>query len=332
MGCATSTAMPTDVSLATLNEHTQEVKSVACFVLGDGSTRAVSASADNMLKIWDLSEYGCLATLQGHVDQVQAVAHFSHQGRPHAISGSVDGSLRVWDLSPLVETEVNHTWCLAKLSGHTWMVEGVACFHDEDHSPRACSVSRDRSLRVWDPLAGSSLRIITDTDHLLDVACFSVDGAPRAITASLDGSLTVWDPHAGKRIIQLTGHVHDVYCVACFSLADGSPRAVSGGRDCSLRLWDPLAGTCLATMFGHSGWVKGVSSFSSSEGPRIVSASIDGSLRVWNAAEGRCLASLRGHTRAGVKAVACFVLSDGSPRCVSAGADKTLRVWDPRVN
>ena len=58
--------------------------------------RAVSASDDQTLKVWDLGSGGELRTLTGHTDRVTAVAVTPDGQR--AVSASDDQTLKVWDL------------------------------------------------------------------------------------------------------------------------------------------------------------------------------------------------------------------------------------------
>jgi WD40 repeat protein len=57
---------------------------------------AVSASADNTLKVWDLETGHALRTLQGHSASVHGVA-VTPDGK-RAVSASGDKTLKVWDL------------------------------------------------------------------------------------------------------------------------------------------------------------------------------------------------------------------------------------------
>ena len=61
----------------------------------DGA-RAISASSDHTLKVWDLESGQELHTLQGHTGSVVSVAVTPDGAR--AISASSDHTLKVWDL------------------------------------------------------------------------------------------------------------------------------------------------------------------------------------------------------------------------------------------
>jgi len=77
----------------TLQGHTDWVRSVSIFPDGD---RAISASNDRTLKVWDLKTRKDIMTLQGHTDWVRSVSIFPDGDR--AISASGDNTLKVWDM------------------------------------------------------------------------------------------------------------------------------------------------------------------------------------------------------------------------------------------
>jgi len=79
--------------LRTLTGHTSGVKAVA--IAPDGK-RAISASWDNTLKIWDTETGTEVRTLIGHTSLVIAVA-IAPDGK-RAISASGDNTLKIWDL------------------------------------------------------------------------------------------------------------------------------------------------------------------------------------------------------------------------------------------
>jgi len=80
--------------VCTLEGHTDAVDAVA--VTPDGR-RAVSASRDHTLRLWDLESGQTLRTLEDHTAYVLAVA-VTPDGR-RAVSASFDHTLRLWDLS-----------------------------------------------------------------------------------------------------------------------------------------------------------------------------------------------------------------------------------------
>jgi WD40 repeat protein len=102
--------------LATLEGHTYGV--VAVTVTPDG-LRAVSASGDHTLKVWDLVTGKILATLEGHTSYIMTVAVTPDGQR--AVSGSDDSTLKVWDLVTWRELACFHA---------DGLITAVACASD----------------------------------------------------------------------------------------------------------------------------------------------------------------------------------------------------------
>ena len=128
--------------------------------------RAVSASGDRTLRVWDLSSGRTLHPLRGHARDVYCVAVAPHGAT--AVSASADATLRVWDLRAGRN--------LHALKGHTGPVFGVTVTPD---GKRALSTSADRTLRLWDLESGRHL------------AGFECDDRARSFTVSPDGRTVV---------------------------------------------------------------------------------------------------------------------------------------------
>ncbi|HGE70245.1 TPA: hypothetical protein ENX78_05375, partial [Candidatus Poribacteria bacterium] len=79
--------------IRTLKGHTNWVTSVA---LSNDGKRAVFASWDGTLKIWDMEAGEEIRTLEGHTNTVTSVA-LSNDGKL-AVSASDDRTLKIWDM------------------------------------------------------------------------------------------------------------------------------------------------------------------------------------------------------------------------------------------
>src|SRR4029077_5274143 len=101
-----SLTQPGGPLICTLEDHTDWVRAVA--VTPEGR-RAVSASHDRTLRLWDLESGKTIRTLESHPVGFHAVAVTPEGGR--AVSGSLDCTLRLWDL------ESGQT--IRTLQGHT---------------------------------------------------------------------------------------------------------------------------------------------------------------------------------------------------------------------
>jgi WD40 repeat protein len=105
--------------------------------LSSDGKRAISASLDHTLKVWNLTSGQEIRTLEGHTSRVTAVA-MSSDGRC-AVSASIDTTLKVWNL----ETGQ----AINTLEGHSEALSAVALSPDMQ---RTVSVSYDGTLKMWD--------------------------------------------------------------------------------------------------------------------------------------------------------------------------------------
>jgi WD40 repeat protein len=336
----------------TLQGHSDAVRGVA---LTAGGKRAISASADETLKVWDVETGLVLRTLEGHSLSVSGVAVTADGER--AISASRDRTLKVWDLGTgrILRTLKGHShyvyaisvtadgkravsasedktlkvWDLGKgrevhtlwgsfSEGHRWSVYGVTVTVD---GKRAVSASFDRTLKVWDLKTGHVLRTLEGHSDAVRGVAVTADGM-RAVSASEDKTLKVWDLETGRVLRTLEGHTGSVNGVAV--TVDGK-RAVSASQDRTLKLWDLEAGHALRTLEGHSDAVSGVAL--TADGRRAVSASEDKTLKVWELESGRMMPMLEGHSS---YVYGVSVTADGM-WAVSASLDNTLKVWDMKT-
>lgn len=68
------------------------------YASGGDKPYIVSGADDQTLKIWDYQTRSCVATLEGHTNNVCAAAF--HPRLPLILSGSEDGTFRVWHIIP----------------------------------------------------------------------------------------------------------------------------------------------------------------------------------------------------------------------------------------
>ncbi len=265
--------------------------------------KAVSASADGTLRLWDTKTGKELRRLDGHSGRVWCVA-FAPDGRRIA-SGGFDGSVRIWDLATGRET---------RRFAHSDYVRSVA-FSSDGHF--LLSGGDDKLARLWNIDSGKEVRSFKGHDHFVWSVALSRDGK-RALTGSLDKTVRLWDVETGAEIKKLTGHKDTVMSVA-FS-PDGR-RALSGSTDKTMKLWDLETGEAIHTLAGHKGYVHSVAF--SPDGRRVLSASQDNTVRLWDAHTGEQLRVLEGH-----RAQVWFVTFSSDGRlALSSGQDNVVRLW-----
>ncbi|MEM9043881.1 MAG: c-type cytochrome [Pseudomonadota bacterium] len=155
-----------------LEGHGGPVKGVA--VSGDRS-RALTASFDYSVGLWDLQNGDLIRWLEGHEAAANATAFLSN-GR--AVSGGDDFALILWDLTTGA--------ILRRMEGHQGKVIAVAASSD---GRLIASSGWDGRAAIW-PVAGGDPIWLEGHKANVNAAVFAEDGT--LYTASYDGTIRHW--------------------------------------------------------------------------------------------------------------------------------------------
>ncbi|PSB13457.1 hypothetical protein C7B76_19800 [filamentous cyanobacterium CCP2] len=299
------------VSSTVLSGHTSCVWGMA--FSSDGGILA-TGSDDGTLRLWDVQSEQCINILDGHTDDVLAIAL---QGQL-LVSASQDQTVRLWNL----QGQSLKTW-----RGCT---SGIRSLSLSPNGTTVASRGLDEAVYLWQLRFDSKLspsrpdkilqRRTGLTSPLTSWASslsFSPDGQTVA-TNGQDGSLLLWNVSMGL-LHQWSGHGVPVWTVA-FD-ATGNVLA-SGSKDESVRLWDVQTQRCLQVLEGHKNDVRSLAF--SGDNQHLASGSSDQTIRLWDVETGVCRHILQGHT-GGVFTLA-FAAHD--QQLISGSFDQTIRVWN----
>jgi WD40 repeat protein len=289
----------------TLEGHTGPVTAVA--FSPDGSV-AISASADDSLILWDITQGALLGRLAGHTDDVLSVA-FSPDGQT-ILSGSADDTLILWHVASQTP--------LRTYSGHSGDVQSVAFSPD---GQTILSGSADTSLRLWDATAAQELRRFDG--HLAPIShvAFNRNGQT-IVSGDKADRLCEWQAATGEQMtcIQPTAS-HGIFS---FAITPDQNIVVvgAGGYGPEIRIVNLDSGAVEAYPTGHTGGNTKVAL--SRDGRFMVSGTYDNSLILWDLTGRLILHRLLGHA-GDVTAVA---ISPDEWVILSGSADHTLRLWE----
>lgn len=279
--------------------------------------RAVSASADQSLMVWDLATGAEVRRLIGHTEAVHAV-QVSPDGR-RLLSAAADGMLILWDAESGAPIRC---W-----QGHSGAVRAV-CFHP--NGKWALSGGADKRLILWDLESGDEIARFDGHGQPIYSLALSPDGG-RILSGDAHGTVIHWDLASGRILHRLSGylergkesnplisHYEAIWGIAFHK--DGQT-ALSVSQDQTALLWDLSEGKLMRRYASFKSGLFAVAFHPNGHSALI--GRMDGKLSILDLDSGRYQEFL-GHAGRVFALVCC---RDGR-RALSGAADGTLRLWD----
>ncbi len=181
---------------------------------------------DGTARLWQVDDGRELAPLDGHHDELLAVA-VSPSGLAAATAGE-DRTAKLWDLSR------GRAW--ATLTGHHEAITGVAFSRD---GKLLATASRDGTVKLWNAATGREIAQLEVDRHqhseVLRCVAFAPDGRTVAAGAE-DDAVHVWDVANRRLLTSFSGGGGSVPAVAY--TPDGR-WLLAAGADGVVRRWQP---------------------------------------------------------------------------------------------
>ncbi len=330
---------------AILTGHTSVVCSIA---FSPNNKLLASASIDNFLRVWDLTNPDNNQTISYHNNSYVYSVAFSVDNRwlasgggDNAIylrlennyyktlkghkrniltlafsfnnlwlaSGSEDKTVCIWSLVEFNDKSKNKT-----LLGHTKSVCSVSFSNDNKW---LASGSCDNTILIWNVQDFTKHRtIIADNLQFVNTVAFSPDSQWLASGGS-DNTICIWSLSNINYSKTLTGHNSGVNCVA---FSPNNNWLASSSSDCTLRIW-PLDEIINSKPTSHINVVNSVA-FSSNH-KWIASGGKDNTVILWSLLNFREKQILVGHN----DPVTSVSFSVNSKWLVSTSYDCSIRLW-----
>lgn len=295
-----------------LRGHTKWIWSLA---FSPDGTLLASASADKIVKIWDVSDVKkpkLLRDLIGHNDEILSIS-FSSDGSFLA-SGGVDKVIKLWN----IETGD----CIKTLEGSNAAIESVSLSKDSQY---LAGGSKDGKVIIWSLETSKPIESLDGHEKQVKSVCFSPSNISLLASGGSDCKIKLWDVSARNCVATLDHEHTDTIEVVKFSY-DGAMMA-SGGDDREVRLWDVQSKQCLRTLRGFTNWVWSIA-FSPNDANILASANGDWTIRLWDLEKNKCLSLSKEHKSA---AMSVAFRHDGSV-LASCSDDSTVKLWNVKKN
>jgi WD40 repeat protein len=294
--------------LHTFSAHTGAVTAVA---LTPDDQRAISASDDGTLRVWNLGSGQPLANIQTPAP-VTAIA-MNADGKKILVSGP-DGVVRNY---ALVQVQgQNQLQLVQEGTGHAQGVTSLALLPD---GRSAFSGSLDKTVKRW--LAAGAAPRFNLTGHQAHIygLAFSPDGA-RLASASADKTVKLWNTTDGKNYANCTGHGAQVYGVGFHPT---QPQLATASADKTIRLWNPADGKQIKEF--KEGIVDALYSIEySKDGSKLLTCGLAKTWQVFNVGEDKPAQTVTGHSDHVYRA--CY--NPAGNRVATIGYGGSLFIWD----
>jgi WD40 repeat protein len=294
-------------NLGKLEGHTSWICELI-FSLSPDGLRLYSAGGDQTIRIWDVGQGQCLATLRGSSDVVQGLAR-SPDGTTLA-SVCKDGVVAFWNALPRPEEEQPRLIPLGR---------GISLWPAFAPSSQVLAAPREGTVSLFDLATSKEIEPIPKLGDDVSTVAYSPDGT-LLVSGSRRGRIRVWSCAERRALGELDGHKEPI--VRLYFRADGT-RLLSVDRKGNAIWWDALT-----WQPGRTFMVEFVWAWPGDVSPddHLLAAAAMGAMRWLNAETGELLATTTGGHQ-GIPDGAAF--SDDGSQVASVSPDGTVALWDP---
>jgi WD40 repeat protein len=280
-------------------------------VCGGGGYSPAGQHMPAWVMVWEIPSARVVQTLPAGVSYLRGLV-FSPDGR--RLAAASDGlpgkgdTIQIWDTASWKRSS---TW-----SANTDCAGGLTFSPDGN---RLATAGLDKLVRLWDPSAGTTLRVLRGARAGIRSISFSPDGRTLA-AASEDRTVVLWDDDSDEPMAVLRGHEDKVSRVV---LSPDGWRLASGCADGTVKVWAVPQNIVLCPVCPGAR-PSAIGLAFSPDGRRVATIGNDRALRVWDVELALPELVLRGHS----ERIPCIAYSSDSRRLASGSEDGLVMIWD----
>lgn len=237
--------------LTIFQAHDSPVTSIA-----SNSNKVVTASLDNTVRVWDLTNKPkCTGLLEGHLSVVQCMDFDNTM----LATGSNDATVKLWDLT------TNDSKLVHSFESHIDEITALSF-----QSGELVSASQDKTIRQWDIQSGKLIQTI-DVLWANSIMLNSTHSMMMSVPSPIDDPQLEYTTVLGNKLPFIT-------TLKCLS-----PALASGTSDGLIRLWDLRSGDVIRQFQGHQSPIMNLDLDHSG---KLISGDVNGQIRVWDLRNG----------------------------------------------
>ena len=279
-----------------LFRYTESTKLIRSIQVDELSSKLVTASEDNTIKIWNLDTDEFLKKLTDHKNWVTGILILPNN---KLISASCDKTLKIWDLNSyeclitLVNQSEVYSLCLISHnqiacgcgdgSINIWNLNNskqVKSFKAHDdliryllfvNNTKLISCSNDKKIKIWSLKTYECNKILEG--HSDTIYFVNINSNGNLLSCSMDKTLKLWETETGE-MLKSTEFKHQIFCIKILN----EDLVAVGLQNGEIIIFDFNASIIINRFRSQSSCVNRLYLLSDGD---LISGSIDGQLKIW---------------------------------------------------
>ncbi len=136
----------------------------------------LSASADKTIKVWNLTDWSLVRTIDGHLDAVSRLAELSYDS---VASGSRDGEIKIWSTSEWTN--------LRSWQAHSSPIISLVLLPKQKY---LASLHQEKEIKIWDFNQGTLVKTLKSDEIIYSMVALRNGDL---VSASDKGNIEIWD-------------------------------------------------------------------------------------------------------------------------------------------